>query len=374
MSYCLGIDVGTTSTAAAIVRGGAVHVVGLGAVADGVPSMLFVDRDRDLIFGEAAARRALMEPEAAAAHFKRRLGDPTPLIVRGAPYSAESLIAKLLAWVVTQVTDREGEPPAAIVASRPANWGPYKQELFDQALRLAGLAGAATVTEPHAAALHYASQQRVPDGAVIAVYDLGGGTFDAAVLAKTADSFVLLGESTGIEHLGGVDFDDAIMAKVSRTVGPAWPHDQDDPEVLRPMYSLRRYCVEAKELLSWERQASVPVLLPGVETTVQLSRDELWDMIHPRLEESVMALREALASAQIAASDLHTVLLVGGSSRIPMIADLLREEIGAPVTADVDPVYAVARGAAIAAAQLAPRAAASSPPASPRPAPQASLP
>ncbi|MPY94459.1 MAG: Hsp70 family protein, partial [Acidimicrobiia bacterium] len=354
MGYCLGIDVGTTSTAAAIVRDGAVQVVALGALSDSVPSILFVTRDFQLVVGEAAARQALTDPSAAARHYKRRLGDPVPLLVRGSPYSAEMLIAKMLSWVVDQVVDREGEEPETIVASHPANWGPYKQELFHQALRLADLGRATTITEPSAAAQFYASQRRVPPGATLAVYDLGGGTFDAAVLRKDDESFEMLGDSTGIEHLGGVDFDEAVLGHAIRALPTPLPPDADeDPAYLRPMYALRRACVEAKELLSSESSAAIPVLLPGVDRTVRLTRAELEDMIRSQIGTTLDVTREAIEQAGVAPSELSAILLVGGSSRIPLVADMLRSRFGLPVTSDIDPIYAVARGAALDAAARA---------------------
>ncbi|MDY7105562.1 MAG: Hsp70 family protein [Actinomycetota bacterium] len=351
MTYDLGIDVGTSYTAAAVARAsGAIEVVGLGPVADNIPSVVHVDAEGRVIVGDAAERRAMLDPTSAARDFKRRLGDPTPVIVRGTPYSSESLTAKLLSWVHGRVTEREGAEPRSIVATIPANWGPYKKELFGQALRIAGLEGATTVTEPHAAALAYASQTRVPEGSIIGIYDLGGGTFDAAVLQKSGEGFDLLGETVGIEHLGGVDFDAAVFHHVRRALGDAWPAEaEEDPALLSPLVQLRRACVEAKELLSEERSATVPVMLPGLSTSVQITRADFEGLIRHRLGESLDALAESMRKAGVSADDLTTVLLVGGSSRVPIIGQTLRDELGVRVSSDTDPMYAVARGAAIAA-------------------------
>ena len=104
-----------------------------------------------------------------------------------------------------------------MTVSHPANWGQYKRDLLQQSLRLAGLTEAETITEPEAAAIYYASNERVESGTIVAVYDLGGGTFDAAVLRKTAEGFEIMGRPEGIEHLGGIDFDQAILARVDRS-------------------------------------------------------------------------------------------------------------------------------------------------------------
>ena len=182
MPYELGVDLGTTYSAAAVHRDRRISIVTLGNRAASVPSVVLLRADGDMLTGEAASRRAASEPERVAREFKRRLGDPTPLILGSTPYSAEALMAKLLRWVVESVTEREGEPPRAVALTHPANWGAYKRDLLAQAVRLAGLDAATLLSEPEAAAIHYASFERVDAGTLVAVYDLGGGTFDAAVL------------------------------------------------------------------------------------------------------------------------------------------------------------------------------------------------
>ena len=355
MQYCLGIDVGTSYTAAGVARpGGVVEVAGLGPIADNFPTVLYFGDDGSTIVGDAANRRSVTDPSGSVREFKRRLGDPTPIIVRTSPYSPESLVAKVLTYVVQRVGERERVEPARIAATYPANWGPYKQELFGQAIRLANLDNCVTLSEPHAAALAYAAQTRVPSGSMVAVYDLGGGTFDAAVLRKHGPDFDLVGEATGIEHLGGVDFDDAIFRYVLDRMTGKLPDDAaEDPLVAGSLLQLRRSCVEAKELLSTENEARIPVMLPGAHSTVSLTRAEFETMIRPRIDESFVALDQALSAAGVRAVDLSALLLVGGSSRIPLVARLLRERYGQVVAADIDPLYAVARGAAIAAAEAA---------------------
>jgi formylglycine-generating enzyme required for sulfatase activity/actin-like ATPase involved in cell morphogenesis len=353
--YCLGIDVGTSYTAGGIARpGGVVEVAGLGPIADNFPTVLYFGDDGSTIVGDAANRRSVTDPSGSVREFKRRLGDPTPIIVRTSPYSPESLVAKVLGYVSQRVTERERGEPAKIAVTYPANWGPYKQELFGQALRLANLEDCLTLSEPHAAALAYAAQTRVPSGSMVAVYDLGGGTFDAAVLRKHGSGFELVGEATGIEHLGGADFDDAMFRFVLDRLAGKIPDDAaEDPLVAGSLLQLRRSCVEAKELLSTEMEARIPVMLPGSHTTVPLTRADFETMIRPRIDDSFVALDQALAGAGVRAVDLSALLLVGGSSRIPLIARLLRERYGQVVAADIDPLYAVARGAAIAAAEAA---------------------
>jgi len=352
MAYYLGIDLGTTYTAAAVWRDGRVEMANLGTRAAVVPSVVLLRDDGTILTGEAAERRAVTEPLRVAREFKRRVGDPTPIIVGGTPYSADALTARLLRWVVSAVVEREGEPPAGVVVSHPANWGPFKQDLLGQAMRQADLSGASTITEPEAAAIHYASQARVEPGAVVAVYDLGGGTFDAAVLRRGATGWEILGEPEGIERLGGIDFDQAVFHHVQATVGEAIEAlDPDDPAAVAALARLRRECVEAKEALATDVDVVIPVLLPTIQTDVRLTRSEFEAMIRPTLIDSIDALRRALRSASVGPDDVATVLLVGGSSRIPLVAQLVGSELGRPVAVDAHPKHGVALGAAIIAAE-----------------------
>ena len=162
------------------------------------------------------------------------------------------------------------------------------------------------------------------------MYDLGGGTFDAAVVRKADDgTFALLGRPSGIERLGGVDFDDAVFAHVRGAVGEAWDGlDPDDPGVQTAVAGLRRECTAAKETLSADIEVMIPVLLPGLHTMVRLGRAEFEDMIRPSVAETVEALRRAVTSAGVRPGDLDSVLLVGGSSRIPLVAQMVSAELG----------------------------------------------
>jgi actin-like ATPase involved in cell morphogenesis len=351
MSYYLGVDLGTTYTAAAVWRDGHVEITGLGNRAPTIPSVVLLRDDGSMLVGEAAERRAVVEPHRVAREFKRRIGDPTPIVIGGTPYSADALTAKVLRWVVDKVTETEGGAPTGVAITYPANWGDYKTDLLRQAITLADLDRVATVTEPEAAAIHYASQERVEQGSVIAVYDLGGGTFDAAVLRKTATGWDILGEPQGVERLGGVDFDEAVFQHVVATLdGAIESLDPDDPTALGAVARLRFECVDAKEALSTDTEVTIPVLLPNVQTEVRLTRSELEQMVRPALVGSLTAFSRALRSAGVEVTDVGSVLLVGGSSRMPLVAQLVASELGRPVAVDTHPKYSVALGAAVLAA------------------------
>ena len=269
MTYALGVDLGTTYSAAAIAEGERADILQLGTRAATVPSIVFLREDATLLTGDAAERRAASEPARAAREFKRRLGDPTPLILGGTPFGAEALMAELLRAIVAHATEERGEAPAMVAVAHPASYGPYKLDLMRQAARQAGLPAAVFLAEPVAAASHYALQERIEPGSVIAVYDFGGGTFDAAVLRKTADGFEILGQPEGMERLGGIDFDEAVFAHVVESVGRDALAGDGSAASRSALTRLREECREAKESLSEDTEATIPVLLPASQSEVR---------------------------------------------------------------------------------------------------------
>ncbi|TCK26110.1 Hsp70 family protein [Pseudonocardia endophytica] len=347
MGYGLGVDLGTTFTAAAVERDGRVEMATLGDRTAAVPSVVLLRGDGTVLTGDAADRRAASEPDRVAREVKRRLGDPMPVLLGGAPQPVQELMAMQLRDVVRVVSEREGGAPDEVTLTHPANWGPYKKELFGQIPRRAGIDRVRMLTEPEAAAAHYASTERVPEGAVVAVYDLGGGTFDATVLRTSGEGFEILGTPEGIEGLGGIDFDEAVYAHVDRVLDGALSGlDPADIRATAAAIRLRHECVLAKEALSADTEATIPVLLPAVQTEVRLTRGEFETMIQPSVAATVEAMRRALRSAGVTPDELHTVLLVGGSSRIPAVARMVSAELGRPTSVDAHPKHAIALGAA----------------------------
>ncbi|MHA7180707.1 Hsp70 family protein [Arthrobacter sp. MDB2-24] len=359
MSYGLGIDVGTIFTAAAVIRTGGQgpgtpEILLLGSRAAAIPTVVFLGGDGTRLIGEAAERRGLSHPECIAREFKRRMGDDVPLIVGGTEVLPEDLFAAVVTWVVEVATEREGELPEVIALTHPASWGGHRTSRLTRALSAAGIDDVVLLTEPEAAALSYASRERVVSGSTLAVYDLGGGTFDATVLRKTdADTFSVLGVPQGLERLGGADFDQEIFHRVLDGANiPTSDLDPTDPDVVAALNRLRRECAEAKEALSSDSEATVSVMVPGTHSSVRLVRSEFEAMIEPALAETIDTLHAALESAQVSAEDLTAILLVGGSSRIPLVAQLLSGEFDRPLAIDLDPKASVALGAAFATAAL----------------------
>lgn len=375
MGYQLGVDLGTTYTAAAVAVDGRVEPLALGTRSAVLPTVVFARPDADLLVGEAAETRGVTEPTRLAREFKRRLGDTAPLVLGGVPYPAEALMGAVLAHVHRVAVERMGGEPDHVVITHPATYSSYRIDLLRDAARRGGFAAAEFLTEPQAAATHYASLGRVAAGDAIAVYDLGGGTFDAAVVRETGDGFELLGEPHGLERLGGIDFDIAVLEHVNDAVGGQLGSLPDhDPAVRAGLARLRADARHAKEVLSADTDTTIPLVVPGVVGEVNLSRGELERLVVPRIRESIDVLRRALASAGLQPDDLAAVLLVGGSSRIPAVRDMVTQALQVRVTADIDPELAVALGAARHAARRTTAPAAPEPASLPPPAPPGAAP
>jgi actin-like ATPase involved in cell morphogenesis len=360
MGYSLGIDIGTTYSAAAVARQGTAEIFSLGIDRAAIPSIVLLRDDGEVLVGDAAERRAIHEPTRVAREFKRRMGDPTPIIVGGTPYGVEALTAHVLRWIVAEVGRQEGGPADAVALTHPASWGSFKLDLLHQAARLAGIPDAHLISEPEAAALRYARQGRVEPGSVVAVYDFGGGTVDVALVRSLGDDrFELIGTPEGMERLGGIDFDQAVYAHVDASLdGMLADVDIADPAVRAALARLRTDCRQAKEALSADTDTVVPVMLPGLQTNVRLTRSEFEGMIRPRIDETIEMLERTVKTADLTVTDLSAVLLVGGTSRIPLIGEAVHSRTGVPVNLDSHPKATISLGAALLADRaLAPVAA-----------------
>lgn len=215
-----------------------------------------------------------------------------------------------------------------------------------------------------AAAVHYAARHELAPEALVGIYDLGGGTFDATVLRRTEAGpgagaragFEVVGRPQGDDRLGGIDLDAAMWGHVTATLGPEAFDLGDEPAAreLRALAQVRAAAVDAKEALSYDTQAVVPVTLPGVMSEVRITRAEFEEMARPALLRTIEVFRRTCDTADVAPADLDAVLLVGGSSRIPLIGQLIASELGAAFVTDAHPKLATCLGAAQAAPALAP--------------------
>lgn len=346
MTYTLGVDLGTTFTAAAVDDGSGPVPVTLGSNSDAMPSVVAI-RDGEPVTGEAAEEILRTTPAAGVREAKRRLGDSTPLILDGAPYGAEAVMGLLLADVLRVVTEQRGAAPAGVVLSHPANWGDFKKDLLSDTARVAGLEDVGLITEPQAAAIHYVRSGELEIGQAAVVYDFGGGTFDAAVVRCAESGPELLGEAKGLERLGGIDLDQAILAHVNHALDGALRQlDPADRAAAAAMASVRSGCVAAKEALSTASEATIAVALPGLTTEVRLTRTEFEAMLRPRIADTLAQVDASVQSAGLSLKDLAAVVLVGGTSRIPLVGEMVAAHTGVRVVASADHKTVVCAGAA----------------------------
>lgn len=368
MPYVLGVDIGSSATTAATAHygEGARHPISrpvkLGQNGNAVPSIVFVDDDGQVFVGETAERFGITRPDCLVREFQQRVGDTVPIALGELRVTPEDVYATMARWVVDRVEQSEGAAPDAITLTHPANWGDYRVALVRRALAGVGLAGATLVSEPVAAAVNYASRQPGNVEGAIAVYDLGGSTFDVSIVKPAGtEGFEVLGEPGHLDRLGGADFDELVFRRLAVRIGDAFSKNDPAAEgVLEAFTVVRRECAKAKEALSFRTEVSVPVVLPGVRATVRLVRPEFEAMIDGSVRETITELRRTLDKAGLTTDDLAAVLLIGGSSAIPFVARQLAAEVDRPIVVDLDPAGAVSLGAALGAAnaQLAARGAA----------------
>lgn len=349
MSYQVGVDLGATFTAAAVCRSGRADVVAFSPRAAFLPSVAYANPDGSLVLGEAAEQRALTEPDRVARQFTRRVGDATPLRLGGVSMTADALAARYVAHVVGSVAGLAGGPATGVALTHPAGWGQHRIASLHSALVAQGLGGTVFLTGAQAAARAYGETAQLAAGDLVAVYDLGGSAFDAAVVRKLPDGrYALAGPPEELE-VGGLDFDELVFDHVRTSLGAQWAAlDPADPAVRLGLARLRRECARAKEALSADTDVQIPVLLPGIDSLVRLARAEFEELVRPAIEETAASLYRAIDAAAGAPEDVAAVLLTGGCARIPLVTQVVSEILGRPVTVAPNPKGDTAIGAALA--------------------------
>jgi hypothetical protein len=350
--WMLAIDFGTSFTTAAIDDGHGPRLVEVDR-SWRVPSAVLRSPDGSLVAGSAAVNQAALRPDAYEPSPKRNVGQGTVLLGEGAVDVVDAIAAVLEPLVSEAVRLRGGTPPSRVCLTHPANWGAARLGVLVEAARRAGLTDPVLLAEPVAAAAWYATGEEIPAGADVAVYDLGGGTFDAAVVTSAGDgTFEVAGPPDGIDPLGGVDIDAALLAWIGSTrIGPA------DPEAWTSLMmpadahwrSARRKLLDevtkAKEALS--RHSQYVLYVPEVNLDVTVTREELERLIADDVDRTVSVLASTIDRAGRRPADLHAVFLVGGSSRIPAVAERVWERLEVrPRTLD-EPKQVVALGALV---------------------------
>jgi molecular chaperone DnaK (HSP70) len=356
MTYSLGIDLGTTSVAAAVARAAGTSMVPLGDRSVVGPAVVAVRPDGSIVTGDAAEWRAISQPLLVARSVRRRLGDLEPIRLGAVSYPAATLLAAQLRDVVQKATDQEGEAPEGVVLPHPTTWAPARRARFDEMARAAGVDTPRLVTAAEAV-VHHATRSQLVEGGIVAVYDLGGSGFEATVVRAEPRNSEVLATSEGVDGLSGADLDDAILAYIDDALGGALVRlDMDDRRTAVVLARLRQDCVLAKETLSLDTETVVPVFLPGRCFEIRLTRTTFEQMLRSPLESTLGTLSRVVESAGLTPADVDAVLLVGGSSRIPLVAETVAREFGRPLVEGVHPVHAAALGAAALAGVPAPAA------------------
>ncbi|MEV4755164.1 Hsp70 family protein [Micromonospora sp. NPDC049559] len=345
----LAVDLGTTHTVAVVRRGDQPARPLLFDGSPLLPSGVFVDEAGATHTGRDAQRLGVLRPECFEPQPKRRIDEDAVLLgAREVPVSG--LLAAVLGRVAGEARVAGVDPAAATVVTCPADWGGPRRERLREAARRAGLGEVRLVDEPIAAATYCLGVwgQRVPVGGVLGVFDFGGGTLDVAVVRREASGLRVLATG-GLDDLGGVDVDEALVAHLGQLVGVRDPGLWERLRVPGSAAQRRDRQVfwaevrAAKEMLS--RAASAPVQVPGWDEPVHLTREELERVAGPLVARAVDETRRVVQRAGVEPAALAGLVLVGGSSRLPLVATRLHARLGVAPEVPEQPELPVAFGA-----------------------------
>ena len=340
MSYGLGIDVGTIFARAAVGSHGQTRIVAVSEDSASVFPAASPRSDGDLLIRRGVLVRG-------AGNGGTRLAEPIPLVLGGQARRGVPLLARALRSVIDTATAAEGEAPERVVLTCPAVWGPVRRRQLVDASRQVGLDPVTVLSEPEAATAFFVAGQRLAETDVVLVYDLGAVRVDLTVVRVTGTGTEILGQPEALEGVGGIDVDDVVLAHVDRVLdGALSALDPADPNDRARLEAARAACVRAKEALS-ENESTVVVLELAAGTfRVSMNRTLFEPMIRSGVESTLTALRRSMASAGVAPADLAAVVLVGGSSRIPLVGRTLAASLRRPVLTHTSPQDCVALGAA----------------------------
>lgn len=347
MRYGLGVDLGTSTVGAAVVGPKGVEPVVLGERSALVPAVVHVTADGVLLTGDAAERRAVYAPQCTARSLRRGLREPDPLLIDGRLHQVVDLLAAILRDVVATVAIDRQRTPDVVTLTRPATWGRARVAQLSEVAARAGVPDAAIVTDAQSAVAHYAADDRLPSGGRVAVFDFGGGGFEAAVLVLDQDGVHLVGPPEGIDPLGGVDIDRLLLNFLdARLGGPLAELDPHDARSATLRERSRAECSLAKEQLSTDTDVELSLYLPDGPRVMVITRADVEAVVAAPVTAAIAVLRRTMQVARVAPADLHAILLVGGTSRMPLVASMVAEGTDGRVPIEILDEHAVARGAA----------------------------
>lgn len=356
----LGIDLGTSNSAVVGNLDGNLRLFKASDGSDVLPSVIYLDKRGHRFVGKHAQDRIATAPANVAAGFKRLMGTNSPVSLGDQEWTPVECSAEIIKSLVGQAVTEAGiDDIQGTVITTPAAFNQMQSEATISAARQAGLEKVSLLQEPVAAALASIANSKQKDG-VFLVYDLGGGTFDLALVLSTAGAVNVVAHE-GINMLGGRDFDRIIFDSVVRP----WlaenfnlPQDFQKDEKYKHLATVCRNAVEkAKIQLSASTSASIFASEDEIRATdlndeeiyisIDITRDELVSLIRDRLEDSIRLCRKIISENGYKSEDISRIVPIGGPSKMPIIREMLQSELAIEVESGIDPMTAVATGAAI---------------------------
>ena len=349
MSKIIGIDLGTTNSCVAVLEGGEAKVIPNAEGNRTTPSVVAFKGDDELV-GETAKRQAVTNVKNTISSIKRKMGTNEKVEANGRMYTPEEISAKILSKLKKDAESYLGDKVTKAVITVPAYFNDAQRQATKNAGKIAGLDVERIINEPTAAALAYGlDKQDVLQ--TILVYDLGGGTFDVSIL-ELGDGVFEVKSSAGNNHLGGDDFDERVANYLVSEFKKE--HGIDLSKDAMAMQRVKDAAEKAKKDLSsmTTTQISLPFITQNenkepLHMDITLSKAKFEDLNKDLFDSTLEPVRKALKDAGLTAKDINKVILVGGSSRIPYIQELVKKELGQEPNKSVNPDEVVAMGAAI---------------------------
>ncbi|MBE6155850.1 MAG: molecular chaperone DnaK [Firmicutes bacterium] len=349
MSKIIGIDLGTTNSCVSVLEGGEPKVIPNAEGNRTTPSVVAFKKDDELV-GETAKRQAVTNVKNTISSIKRKMGTKDKVEANGRKYTPEEISAKILAKLKKDAESYLGEKVTKAVITVPAYFNDAERQATKNAGKIAGLEVERIINEPTAAALAYGLDKQ-DELQTILVYDLGGGTFDVSIL-ELGDGVFEVKATAGDNKLGGDDFDE----KVSDYLVKEFKKENgvDLSKDAMAMQRIKDAAEKAKKDLSSmsTTQISLPFITQNedkepLHMEIELSKAKFEDLCKDLFDSTLEPVRKALKDAKLKSSDIDKVILVGGSTRIPYIQELVKKELGQEPNKSVNPDEVVAMGAAI---------------------------
>ena len=347
MSKIIGIDLGTTNSCVAVLEGGTATVIPNPEGGRTTPSVVSMKKGERLV-GDAAKRQALTNKNTISS-IKRLMGTDKKVEMEDKKYTPEEVSAMILSYMKDYAEKYLGEKVTKAVITVPAYFNDAQRQATKNAGKIAGLDVERIINEPTAAALAFGLDKQDKNQTIL-VYDLGGGTFDVSIL-ELGDGIFEVKSTAGNNKLGGDDFDNCLMDYIIDEFKKE--NDIDLRKDKLAMQRLKEISEKAKKDLSGmtSTQISAPFISQGedgpLHIDMTITRAKFEDLIRDLVDSTLEPVRKALKDAKLKAKDIDKVILVGGSTRIPMVQELVEKELGQKPSHEVNPDEAVAMGAAI---------------------------